>query len=70
MLPEEHYFENLLHAFKDNGTEGLKKCRENDKNRLYLTQKEIGIVEACANYIIFDCCNSKQKNLKKLFGLF
>lgn len=70
MLPEEHYFENLLHAFKDDGIEGLKNCRENDKNRDYLTQREINIIETCAEYIIFNCCNNKQSNLKKLFKLF
>jgi len=65
MLPQEHYFENLLFAFKETGHKGFDDCQERDRNLEYLSKDEELAIRICATYII-DCCDWDQELVAKL----
>lgn len=62
MSPEEHYFENLLHAYKNGGGEQYEKCKSSDCNPRYFSKETKKAIETCATYII-DCCGWEQDTL-------
>ena len=62
MSTQEHYFENLLYAFKRGGFENYEKCKEHDLNIEYLSSEEKAAIEICAYYVL-DCCEFKQDNV-------
>ena len=62
MIPEEHYFENLLYAYKQGGDASYEACRENDVNTQYFSKETKLIIETCAAYVI-DCCGWEQSTL-------
>ena len=63
MSPEEHYFENLLFAYKRGGIEQYERCKETDSNTQYLSQDTKRAIETCASYVI-DCCGWKPEDLE------
>lgn len=63
MSPEEHYFENLLYAYKRGGNGSYETCRENDVNTQYFSKETKLAIETCAAYII-DCCGWEQNVLE------
>ena len=62
MSPEEHYFENLLFAYKRGGDGSYETCREKDANIKYFSNETKLAIETCAAYII-DCCGWEQNTL-------
>lgn len=54
MSNKEHYFENLLFAYKDGGRDSFYKCMENDSNIKSITADAKDAIETCAIYVI-DC---------------
>lgn len=62
MSNEEHYFENLLFAYKRGGIELYEICRQTDSNTKYLDDSVKKSIEMCAIYVI-DCCNWEQNVL-------
>jgi len=62
MSNEEHYFENLLFAYKRGGIEYYERCKETDSNMQYLSQDTKRAIEICASYVI-DCCGWKPEDL-------
>jgi hypothetical protein len=63
MSPEEHYFENLLHAYKDGGDKQYEKRKSDDRNPQYFSKETKAAIETCAIYII-DCCGWEQDTLE------
>ena len=63
MSPQEHYFENLLYAYKRGGDGSYETCRENDINTQYFSKETKLAIETCAAYVI-DCCGWKQSVLE------
>ncbi len=62
MSNEEHYFENLLFAYKRGGIEQYERCKETDSNIQYLSQDTKRAIENCASYLI-DCCGWEKETL-------
>lgn len=62
MSNEEHYFENLLFAYKRGGAERYDQCKKDDSNIMYLSDDVKRAIETCASYVI-DCCGWEKEIL-------
>lgn len=67
MLPQEHYFENILFRMKRGCS--FDEAKIDESNTKYLTKEEIEAIQTCVLYVINDLCDWDIEKLKLILDL-